>query len=107
MAGIESETEKYISPNDIAQILQVHHSAPVRWMKCGTLLCNGSRVYLKHLRLPGGFRTTQTWLDEFLRVVADDKVGTPDETPALKPTRSASTNPSRAKGAALRAAPNR
>ena len=85
MVGTEPATEKYISPGDIAQILQVHPSAPVRWMRRGTVLSDGSRVCLKHLRLPGGFRTTQSWLDAFLRVVADDKVGTPDETPKPVP----------------------
>jgi hypothetical protein len=89
MVGIEPDTEKYISPSDIAHTLQIHPSAPVRWMRRGTVLADGSRVCLKHLRLPGGFRTTQSWLDAFLQAVADDKAGKPvamPETP--KPARS-------------------
>jgi hypothetical protein len=88
MVGTEPAPKQYISPSDIAHSLQVHPSAPVRWMTRGSLLTGGSRVFLKSIRLPGGFRTTQEWLDEFLRVVADDKVPTPDESPkpATKPT---------------------
>jgi hypothetical protein len=90
MVGTEPATEKYISPGDIAQILQVHPSAPVRWMRRGAVLADGSRVCLKHLRLPGGFRTTQSWLDAFLERIASDRAGK-SEPPAeaSKPVRSA------------------
>jgi hypothetical protein len=90
MVGIELAAEKYISPRDIARTLNIHPSAPVRWMRRGTALSDGSRVCLKHLRLPGGFRTTQAWLDAFLARIADDradKTGNPVE--ASRPARTA------------------
>jgi hypothetical protein len=90
MVDTEPATEKYISPGDIAQILQVHPSAPVRWMRRGTVLSDGSRVCLKHLRLPGGFRTTQSWLNSFLERIAIDRAEKTEPTAeASKPVRSA------------------
>ena len=89
MVGTEPATKKYISPNDVARDLDVHPSAIVRWMRRGTLLNDGSRVCLTHLRLPGGFRTTQEWLDEFLQAVADDKAGKQVATPEAPRPRAA------------------
>ena len=82
---VSTQHAPYISPSDIARVLQIHPSAPVRWMRHGTLLADGSRVRLQHLRLPGGFRTTQEWLDVFLRAVADGRSAKPDETAKPSP----------------------
>jgi hypothetical protein len=72
MACID-QNDTYLTPGDIAHMLQVHSSAPVRWFRRGTLLADGSRLYLKHLRLPGGFRVKQEWLDTFLEALAKGK----------------------------------
>ncbi len=83
---VSTQHAPYISPSDIARVLQVHPSAPVRWMRRGAVLSDGSRVRLQHLRLPGGFRTTQEWLDSFLRAVADGRSSSPEDSakPSLK-----------------------
>jgi hypothetical protein len=94
MVGTEPASEVYKSPSVVAHPLQVHPSAVIRWMRNGTVLADGSRVYLKHIRLPGGFRTTQTWLDDFLQAVADGRAPKPNE----------STMPQRARVKQMRAA---
>ena len=43
MVGTQPATEKYISPSDVARILNVHPSAPVRSARRGTILSDGSR----------------------------------------------------------------
>jgi hypothetical protein len=38
---------------------------------------DGTRLKLKAIRLPGGFRTTQQWLDEFIEALTRDRTGAP------------------------------
>jgi hypothetical protein len=82
MATLDA-SEIYLTPSDLAKSLQLHPAVPVRWMRRATVLSDGSRLCLLHLRVPGGFRTTRPWVDEFLQAIADDKAGAVN--PAPKP----------------------
>jgi hypothetical protein len=81
------QTEKYITAADAAHAYDVAPGAVVRWANKGALRRDGSRIKLRCVRLPGSFRTTKAWLDEFLQAIADDKAGKPDAAP--KPRQSA------------------
>jgi hypothetical protein len=41
----------------------------------GAALRDGSRLKLKAIRLPGGFRTTRQWVDEFIETLTRDRTG--------------------------------
>jgi hypothetical protein len=82
------QTEKCITAADAAHAYDVAPGAVVRWANKGALLRDGSRLKLRCVRLPGSFRTTKAWLDEFLQAIADDKAAKPDAAPkehALSP----------------------
>jgi hypothetical protein len=73
-----TEVKKYLSTNDIAQMLSKHPSAVVRWILRGTLLSSGDRRKLQALRGPGGWLVTQEWLDSFLSDITADRMGQAD-----------------------------
>lgn len=75
MNPAQTGPEKYLTPADVANPLQMSPSGPARWMTRGVLLRDGSRLRLRHIRLPGGLRTLQSWVDEFLQAVAEDRAG--------------------------------
>jgi len=79
--AIADTPEVFLAPSDVAERLQLDPSAPIRWMRRGVLLADGSRLCLKHVRLPGSFRTTQAWLDAFLQAIADDRAGKVNPAP--------------------------
>jgi hypothetical protein len=56
-----------------------HVSTMVRWITRGCRLSNGSRVRLRAIGLPGGWRTTRQWLDEFVGALTTDRLGERDE----------------------------
>ncbi len=86
----ETASERFLAPTEIARSLQLSPSAILRWLTRGVLLADGSRLKLRSVRLPGSYRVRPEWLDEFLRVVADDKVGSAGTAPeAPRPARSA------------------
>ncbi len=66
-------TEVYLTPAQIGQRLNVHPSAPVRWMRRGKVLSDGTRRYLEYLALPGGYRVKPEWLDVFLEALTADR----------------------------------
>ena len=83
---LAQETETLLIPSDVANLLGVHPSAIIRWMTRGTLLRNGTRLRLQHIKLPGSYRIKRQWLDEYLEALATDRQGA-DDAPAPKPTR--------------------
>jgi hypothetical protein len=85
MVGIDQKTDAYLSPGDIAQLLQVHPSAPVRWCRKGVVLSDDTKLYPEFVCTPGGYRIKRSALDAFLEAIKADRAGTPDETPAPKP----------------------
>jgi hypothetical protein len=78
MAPAETDPRVYLAPADIAQTHGIHPSAVVRWMRRGAILSNGSRLYLRFVRLPGGYRIKPEWLDEFLAALTADRQGYPE-----------------------------
>jgi hypothetical protein len=87
MATVQTSPESYLAPADISRILGNHPSAPVRWMRRGTVLSDGTRLFLRFVRLPGGYRVKPEWLDEFLAALtADRHRGTDAPGDLAKPT---------------------
>ena len=68
-------TADYLSVSEVGRRKGVSPSAVTRWILTGAALRNGSRLKLKAIRLPGGFRTTQPWLDEFVETLTRDRTG--------------------------------
>jgi hypothetical protein len=62
-----------MSAIEVARRYDFNPAIPVRWMKDGYLLVDGSRLYLQHIEIPKGYRTRQDWLDAFFEAVAADK----------------------------------
>jgi hypothetical protein len=75
MASAPTCPEVYLAPADIARTLGNHPSASVRWMRRGALLSDGRRLFLRFVRLPGGYRVKPEWLDEFLATLTADRQG--------------------------------
>jgi hypothetical protein len=65
----------YLTPSEIARRLKLDPSAPVRWMRRGVLLTDGSRLRLEHLCVPSGYRVKQECLDAFLQTLSADRAG--------------------------------
>jgi hypothetical protein len=77
MVGIDPKSaaleDEYISPAEIARPLGNHPSAPVRWMRRGVLLSDGSKLFLRHVVVPGGYRSTRQWVADFLEALTEDR----------------------------------
>ena len=82
MATAEA-TEAHLTPVNIAREYQLDPSAPVRWMRKGVLLADGSRLRLQHICVPGGYRIKREWLDAFLQALADDRAGRINPAPKV------------------------
>jgi hypothetical protein len=77
-----------------------HTSSLVRWITKGTRRRDGSRLRLRAVRAPGGWRTTESWVLEFYDALTRDRLGVDahddgDDTfaTATPPTRTASPVP--------------
>jgi hypothetical protein len=46
-----------------------------RWIVDGAKLKGGGRIKPRCLRYPGGFRTTEAWLAEFIEALTQDRLG--------------------------------
>jgi hypothetical protein len=55
----------------------VSPSAITRWIVEGALLRSGQRLKLRAIRLPGGYRTTALWLDQFISILTEDRTRAP------------------------------
>jgi hypothetical protein len=66
---------EYISVPEVARGQGVSSSAVTRWILMGAALSDGTRAKLKAIRLPGGFRTTRRWVDEFIETLTRDRTG--------------------------------
>jgi hypothetical protein len=47
----------------------VYPTTVTKWILYGVKITGGHTVYLKGIRLPGGWRTTAAWVDEFLETL--------------------------------------
>src|SRR5262249_30392190 len=63
-----------LKPVEAGQRCRVGPPAVVRWMRRGVLLRDGSRLFMKHICVPGGSRFRPEWLDEFLAAIAADRM---------------------------------
>jgi hypothetical protein len=81
MVTTETCPEIYLSPADISRTLGNHPSAAVRWMRRGAVLSNGDRLFLRFVRLPGGYRVKPEWLDAFLAALTEDRSAKADDAP--------------------------
>jgi hypothetical protein len=68
-------SQQYLSVSEAGRQTGTSPSAVTRWILNGAALKNGSRLKLKAIRLPGGFRTTQQWVDEFIEALTSDRTG--------------------------------
>jgi hypothetical protein len=66
---------EYLSVSEAGRRQSVSPSAVTRWILTGAALRDGTRLKLKAIRLPGGFRTTQQWVDEFVEGLTRDRTG--------------------------------
>jgi hypothetical protein len=66
-----------LSVSKAAKLAEVSPSATTRWIVAGVMLRDGRRLKLKAIRLPGGYRTTEAWLDEFIGALTADRTGAP------------------------------
>ena len=66
---------EYFSVSEAGRRQVVSPSAVTRWILAGAALRDGTRLKLKAIRLPGGFRTTQEWVDEFIETLTRDRTG--------------------------------
>ena len=60
----------------------VHVATIGRWREPGVRAKNGSRIKLRCVRFPGGWRTTVEWVRQFLDAVTLDRSGEAAPTPA-------------------------
>jgi hypothetical protein len=74
-----SEITKLIRPGRNGR--SIHVSTLSRWRSPGVARSDGSRITLRAIRFPGGWRTTPEWVTEFLDAVTAEKSGT-QPTPA-------------------------
>jgi hypothetical protein len=65
--------QELLSVSKAGRLAGVSPSAATRWIVGGAALRNGTRLRLKAIRLPGGFRTTRQWLDEFIEALTRDR----------------------------------
>ncbi len=73
---------KYLSPDQIAVLLAVHHNTVIRWLRDGVSLSVGGRLRPPSIRTPGGWRVREDHLFEFLEAVKADRTRQDaDETP--------------------------
>jgi hypothetical protein len=59
----------------------VSPSTLTRWIRLGVLLSNGTRLRLKAIRYPSGWKTTQEWLAEFVDTLTRASVGVTEAPP--------------------------
>jgi hypothetical protein len=83
-----------------------HTSSLVRWIKRGTRRRDGSRIRLRAVRAPGGWRTTEDWLSEFYGALTRDRLGVDDHDDA-DANPASSTPPNRTEAPGRRSASER
>jgi hypothetical protein len=78
---------EYISPAQIARRLPpnkgskpVHAATIIRWITHGVRAADGSRIALRAVRLPGGWKSTWEWVEDFIERLTADR--TPDSVTA-------------------------
>jgi hypothetical protein len=71
-----------ISVTNAATLSGVSTAAVTRWIVDGAKLRGGGRLKLRSIRLPGGFRTTEQWLNEFVAALTADRTNPMPATPA-------------------------
>jgi hypothetical protein len=64
---------RYLSPDQIALRLAVHHNTVIRWLRDGVRFSDGKRRRPEAIRTPGGWRILEDHLFEFLESVKADR----------------------------------
>jgi hypothetical protein len=60
----------------------VHPATLTKWIRQGIALSDGSKLRLRAVRFPAGWRTRTEWVDEFLEAITADRIGAPAHDPA-------------------------
>jgi hypothetical protein len=55
----------------------VHIATVTRWVTKGVRASDGSRIRLRAVRFPSGWRTTLDWVHEFIEAITADRSGRP------------------------------
>jgi hypothetical protein len=55
----------------------VHTATVTRWVIEGVRASDGSRIKLRAMRFPSGWRTTLEWVDDFIQAITADRTGRP------------------------------
>jgi hypothetical protein len=69
----------------VAHFCETHPSAPLRWIRRGVLLRNGTRLKLAGFATPGGWRVTRSALNEFLEALTADRQQAGDNSTRPRP----------------------
>jgi hypothetical protein len=74
MSASELEaSSNYLSPDQIAVRLAVHHNTVIRWLRDGVRFSDGKRRRPEAIRTPGGWRVLEQDLFGFLGAVKADR----------------------------------
>jgi hypothetical protein len=114
--GGNDQNSSQLSPFDLVRCpitgrngKAIHNSTWIRWATKGVRLSNGSRLRLRALKSPGGWRCCEAWAQEFFDALTADRLGiAADDAPAPNaPTAKAPTPPLRRRTARERAEASR
>jgi hypothetical protein len=86
MSSVEAPA-RYLSPSQIAVLLNVHDNTVNRWCRDGVRFSDGRRRRPELIRTPGGWRIREDHLWQFLDAVKADRTAEPSDAPEA--TRSA------------------
>ena len=87
MSAVETPA-RYLSPSQIALLLNVHDNTVNRWCRDGVVFSDGKRRRPKSLRTPGGWRVLEDDLFAWLEAVKADRSSEPSDAPeAPRPAR--------------------
>ncbi len=77
-----SQVPDYVTPSQIARRMPpnrgdrpVHIATVIRYVTTGVALSDGSRLKLRAVRFPGGWRSTWPWVQEFIDRLTADRTG--------------------------------
>jgi hypothetical protein len=89
MSAVEADLEPLLTTSKVAHILGCSPQAVVRWIQKGSLLADGTRLYLEAVATPGGWRVRRSALDVYLGRLTADRTGksAPESTPARQSAR--------------------
>jgi Helix-turn-helix domain len=75
MSAVATDLEPMLTTSKVAHILECSPQAVVRWIQKGSLLTEGTRLYLEAIATPGGWRVKRSALDAYLARLTADRTG--------------------------------